>query len=258
MKRILDTLLQRQRVPRGEEHALLHSFFGHSEDGVYVDVGANEPFEGSTSWPLEQAGWSGVLVEPIPRLADALRESRQGRVFNCACSNRDRAGTTQTLHVHSGNPGWSSFHKERSPWLGENAEEIEVEVRTLDDILEEAKVPEGFELLAMDVEFHEVEVLEGFDLERWKPQLVFVEDHAYDHTLLRHLVARGYKFVRRTSLNSWFVPEESEETPSTLERYAFFRKYYLGLPARRLKRKLRGILAGGRVAAQNSNSRCSG
>ena len=221
-----------------DEYALLHAFFGDSPHGIFVDVGANDPFQGSTSWPLEQVGWSGILIEPIPHLAKRLTESRTSRVFNCACSSRENASKTKTLHVHSVNPGWSSFHKDESPWLGDDFQEIQVDVRTLDEVLEEAEIPAGFDLLAMDVEFHEVSVLEGLDLARWKPRLIFVEDHAYDHNLLRYLRSHDYKFFKRSCMNSWFVPSDSPLTPSFSDRWAFFRKYYLGFPFRRLKRRL--------------------
>jgi FkbM family methyltransferase len=230
------------RVSRAEESALLRGFFDHRTDGIYVDVGANDPFLGSTSWLVEETGWSGVLVEPIPALAERLRRERKGRVFNCACSGRQDAGKRLQFWIHPGNPGWSTFHRDASPWFKDEAVEIEVEVRTLDSILEEAGVREGFELLAMDVEFHEIEVLEGLDLARWRPQLIFVEDHVHDHRLLRYLTEKGYRCHRRTGLNSWFIPVASPRPSSLWMKWGVFRKYYLGLPFRRIKRWYKGLL----------------
>lgn len=229
------------RVSREEETELLRGFFDHRRDGTYVDVGANDPFSGSTSWIVEETGWSGVLVEPIPALAERLRRERSGLVFNCACSKREDAGKRLSFWIHPGNSGWSTFHPDSSPWFRDEAEEIKVEVRTLDSVLEEAGVREGFELLAMDVEFHEIDVFEGFDLVRWRPQLIFVEDHVHDHALLRHLASRGYRCYRRTGLNSWFVPEDSPRRPSLWMKWGVFRKYWLAYPLRRLKLRFKGI-----------------
>ncbi len=235
-------LLSGNRVSREEETALLRGFFGDSREGRYVDVGANDPFAGSTSWILEEIGWTGVLVEPIPALAERLREHRSGRVFPCACSGPENAGKRLTLSVHPENPGWSTFHRESSPWFRDDAIEIEVEVRTLDSVLEESGIPEGFELLAMDVEFHELEVLAGFDLTRWRPQLLFIEDHVYDHRLLRHLRANDYRCYRRTGLNSWFVPLDSPHRSSLWMRWGVVRKYHLAFPLRRIKLWYKGLL----------------
>jgi len=238
----LRRLLSGNRVSRAEEAALLRDFFENRADGVYVDVGANDPFLGSTSWIVEETGWSGVLVEPIPALAERLRRERAGRVFNCACSRREDEGKRLRFWIHPENPGWSTFHRETSPWFKDEALEIEVEVRTLDSILEEAGVREGFELLAMDVEFHEIDVLEGLDLARWRPQLVFVEDHVHDHRLLRYLNGKGYRCLRRTGLNSWFIPRDSPRQATLWMKWGVFRKYHLGLPFRRIKLFYKGLL----------------
>jgi hypothetical protein len=47
---------------------LVGAFFGDIK-GYFVEVGAKEPRERSQTWFLEQAGWTGVLVEPQPDLA---------------------------------------------------------------------------------------------------------------------------------------------------------------------------------------------
>jgi hypothetical protein len=48
---------------------------------------------------------------------------------------------------------------------------------TLDRLLEKHEWPEGFEVLTVDVEGAEPDVFAGFDLERWRPQLVIAELH---------------------------------------------------------------------------------
>ena len=45
------------------EKVLVREFFGDTK-GFFVEVGANDPRQGSQSWHLEQAGWRGVLIEP--------------------------------------------------------------------------------------------------------------------------------------------------------------------------------------------------
>ena len=55
-----------------EEQARVREFFGGDSSGYFVEVGANHPTHGSQTWHLEQAGWTGVLVEPQPDLAAFL------------------------------------------------------------------------------------------------------------------------------------------------------------------------------------------
>ncbi len=52
--------------PQGEQDKVF-DYLG--KNGVYVDVGANEPFIGSQTYLLEENGWDGLLIEPQPDLA---------------------------------------------------------------------------------------------------------------------------------------------------------------------------------------------
>ena len=68
----------------------------------------------------------------------------------------------------------------------------------------------------------------------------------------RCLTARGYKWMRRTGLNSWYVPADSAVEVGVFARWQFFRKHYLGVPFRHLReasRRIRhGTWRGGRGA----------
>ena len=46
------------------EDVLLHRAFGKQETGFYVDVGASDPVDGSTTKAFYDRGWSGIDVEP--------------------------------------------------------------------------------------------------------------------------------------------------------------------------------------------------
>ena len=85
------------------EMRLVGAFFGDIK-GYFVEVGANEPRERSQTWFLEQAGWTGVLVEPQPDLAVQLRAKRKARVFEVACSSPENAGRNLSFHVAGPRP----------------------------------------------------------------------------------------------------------------------------------------------------------
>jgi FkbM family methyltransferase len=224
--------------PWQAENELKADFFGAARAGFFVEVGANQPQEGSQSWQFEQAGWNGVLVEPQPDLAERLRRTRRAHVIAAACSSPANAGTTMTLHVLGPH---SSLRPELAV-TGVVAEaEIEVPVRTLDDILEQAGAPSPIDFVSIDVEGHEVEVLSGFDLARWRPRLVLIEDHVTSLATHRTLTRAGYRLIRRTGLNGWYVPQ-AQAPRVGLGWWQIARKYYFALPIRKLrdrKRRLR-------------------
>jgi FkbM family methyltransferase len=230
--------------PDVAEDTLKAEFFAPVRHGFFVEVGANDPQRGSQSWQFEQAGWTGVLVEPQPDLAERLRSTRRAHVVGAACSSPANAGTAMTLHLS----GPHSSLKRELALTGVVAKAvIEVPVRTLDDILEEAKAPSPIDFVSIDVEGHEVEVLAGFDLARWRPRLVLIEDHVTNLATHRSLTRTGYRLILRTGLTGWYVPRDDAPRVG-LGWWQIARKYYLALPIRMLrdgKRRLRDRLRAG-------------
>jgi FkbM family methyltransferase len=226
-----------------EEDRRVRAFFGDAASGFFVEVGANHPTEGSQTWHLEQAGWTGVLVEPQPDLAAFLVTAREAQVFAVACSSPDNAGLSLPLHVDGAR---SALDRERMAPGSQPGYVVTVPTRTLDDILDEAEAPAPIDLLSVDVEGHEIEVLRGFDAARWQPRLILMEDHVGDLRTHRHLKRIGYRLIRRSGNNGWYVPAHTPARVSAAERWEIARKYYLALPfrmARNVSRRLRRLLS---------------
>jgi FkbM family methyltransferase len=228
------------RHPPGHETRLIAAFFGNRK-GYFVEVGANDPRARSQTFHLEQAGWTGVLVEPQPDLAERLRTERTARVFAVACSSPENAGRTLPLHVAG---PLSALDRARMAPGATPEKVIEVPVTTLDAVLAEAGAEPGFDFLSIDVEGHELEVLRGFDIARWHPRLILLEDHVRDLAKHRYLTAAGYRIVRRYENNGWYVPRAAAARPGLAERWEIVRKYYLALPFRRLRDFSRRIRKG--------------
>jgi FkbM family methyltransferase len=221
-----------------QEQALVREFFGGETSGYFAEVGANHPTEGSQTWHLEQAGWTGVLVEPQPDLAAFLVTSRKARVFATACSSPDNAGQPRPLHVDGPR---SALDRDRMSPGAQAAYVIVVPTRTLDSILEEAQAPMPIDLLSVDVEGHETEVLRGFDFARWQPLLILIEDHVNHLRTHRYLKKSGYRLIRRLGHNGWYVPAGDSVSVSASDRWEILRKYYLALPFRVIRNTWRRV-----------------
>jgi FkbM family methyltransferase len=223
------------------ERQLVRDFFATQSSGFFVEVGANDPHERSQTWHLEQAGWTGILIEPQPDLAEMLRQARKAKVFAVACSSPQNAGGVLPLHVAG---PLSSLDRARMAPGAQPEATIQVPIRTLDHILQEAGAPAGFDFLSLDVEGHELEVLQGLDLKRWRPRLILLEDHVSNLAKHRFLTRAGYRLIRRFDNNGWYVPAATPHAVPLRERWNMVRKYYLALPfrmARNLSRDLRRV-----------------
>ena len=206
------------------EKELVWKFFGRKGEGVFVEVGANDPVAGSQSWLLEQNGWRGVLVEPQASCCEKLRAVRKNsQVFQVACSGPDLEGEAELLLAAEN--GSSALQKQRDTHGTHFVGVERVTVTTLDKVLREAGISR-IDFLSMDVEGHEIEVMRGFSFEVFRPALILIED--------------GAKLVKRTTLNNWYVPRETRfRDASLIERLALIRKMFLGLPFRKIRLYLR-------------------
>jgi FkbM family methyltransferase len=214
------------------EAPMVRAFFRDRPQGFFVEVGANDPKKDSQSYHLEEAGWTGILVEPLPELAAELRRQRKAKVFEVACSSPERAGQIMRLHVAG---PYSSFDPNLMV-TGLRAERtIDVTVRTLDDVLSEGGATPPIDLMSVDVEGHELDVLRGFDFARWKPRLILLEDHVGNLDKHRFMRRAGYALMRRTGLNAWYVPAGEAPPMDLIGRWQIFRKYYLALPFRKFR-----------------------
>jgi FkbM family methyltransferase len=220
------------KVPPELEKTLVALFFNNKTDGYFVDVGANDPFLNSQSFHLEQMGWRGLLIEPLPNYCDLLKKHRTNKVIMCACSSPENHLKKLPLKVAD---VYSTLENNLIA-RGKSCDEIlEVETKTLNSILNENNVKVGFDLLSIDVEGHEIELFKGLSLSKWMPKLILLEDHVIDHKKHNYMINNGYQLILRTGLNSWYVPNDNHFKFSIKAKFEFFRKYWLGIITRKIR-----------------------
>jgi FkbM family methyltransferase len=215
------------------EKTLVKQYFQGISRGVFIEVGANEPRDGSQTWELECLGWTGILVEPLSQFYGRLVEQRpRSKVFRCACGPPEKTGTT-TLFVPE-QPGFATTARNQDDFGIQYLREETVPVETLDQLIQKAGFQDSkIHFVSIDVEGTELEVLQGFDLARYAPELILLEDKLTGMAKHRYLVSRGYKLVKRTCLNNWYIPRDrSFGLTTSREKLRLWRKVYLGMPIR--------------------------
>lgn len=184
--------------------------------GMFVEAGAHDGYSESNTYYLERIrGWRGVLVEPVPGNYDACRRNRPGsRVFNCALVSRSFGHDHVTVNFADRmtwtdgalNAGEEQLSRANlAPKF--SLEKITVPARTLDSILLEAGVGK-IDFFSLDVEGYELDVLDGFDLERFKPTFLLVECRGSERLgAMRARLEHQYRFAglltRHDALFQW-------------------------------------------------------
>lgn len=232
-------------VEEETEKALIRRYFDEKPNGVVVEVGANEPVSiYSQSWHLEdKLGWRAVLVEPNPELAEKARKLRsRAQVFEFACVGSEEIHQLSLfIPLVNGEEvtGHAAIEKNIDDHAYHNHREVVIRAQTLNQVIESCGSPQ-IDVLSIDVEGAEIEVLKGLDLARHRPRLILLEDKHVYLTKHRLLKKNGYRLVKRTGLNCWYVPVDAkrpEQTPS--EKIRLMRRLYLSIWWKKLKLAIR-------------------
>jgi FkbM family methyltransferase len=199
----VDRIAGRVRYPSeiGQDKWVLEVMFPELKNGFFVDVGSGPGFTGSNSWALEQRGWTGLCIDPMP----TQMNGRTCRVFEeVVFSER---GRRMTFHAAGGLAGLAdTLGKWRAQALG--APTLEFETVTLADILDRAQAPPSIHFLSIDIEGAELEALKGFPFDRFTVGSMAIEhnDEEPKRTdILKFLEARGYQRVHTYKQDDFFA-----------------------------------------------------
>lgn len=204
------------------EDVLLARALADVKRGFYIDVGANHPTVGSSTCHFHLSGWSGVNVEPGRTHGRLAAERKRDVNLKVALSN---ARGEATLYEF-GETGLSTLSLKQAEAhrrkLGLEWKEQRVRLVPLADVCAEHARGE-IDFLSVDVEGHELEVLEGNDWRKHRPRIVVVEatvpcgeEPAYERWE-RLLLDAEYHFAVFDGLNRFYVRDEDRRRIASLQ-----------------------------------------
>ena len=203
--------LWRDTTHRGE-FAALRQLMTPDFPRIVVDVGANNGFYGSNSFPFVARGWRSLLVEPHPKVFAHLQKLHQAKP-NVTCLNLACAEKSGTFPLHVGNdgeaPSTSTLSDDPELLKTRTKGTIMVRVERLTDVLAAQQIPEDFGLLTMDAECMDLEVLQGLDFSRWRPRIIITEDYMPKFPAKSELLQKnGYQLQTQIAGNSIWTASE--------------------------------------------------
>lgn len=209
----------------GQDKFISETYFKGDCKGVFVDIGAHDGMTYSNTYFFEKdRGWTGICVEPIPEVFAELQKNR-----NCICVQAcvtNRSGDGQLLKVSHPKDAAPDCHIEMLSGLQDKydprhldriqreiadckgaSELIPVQCYQLNELLEKNNIAH-VNFLSIDTEGNEFDILTGIDFERYKIDVIAVEDNYGDSRFTSLLSEKGYNFVTKLTSDLIFVHKD--------------------------------------------------
>jgi FkbM family methyltransferase len=204
---------------QNREDIILSGFFKGVKKGFYVDIGANDPSQDSVTKFFYENEWSGINIEPIPRLYKQLVSARP-RDINLNIGISSEAGS-MTFREYPTMHGLSTFAKNiqkgydglsKKEEKYKEFKEYEVAIETLQHVFEKNIAPNlEIDFMKVDVEGLEYEVLEGNDWEKFRPRVICIESNHMTKDWRPFLLDNRYKAVFFDGLNTYYIADEAKD-----------------------------------------------
>jgi FkbM family methyltransferase len=186
----------------GQDKWVTESLFPGRDNGVFVDIGANDGVEFSNTFILERDhNWTGLAVEPIPEVFEKLRRNRTCNVVNGCVGQHSGQQKFQVIRGYAQMlSGLVDEYDERHlkridhdiAARGGSRREISVTCYRLTDLLRTNGIT-SIDYLTIDVEGAELSILKTIDWQRIEIKVIGVENNYGDYRIPMYLVRRGYR-----------------------------------------------------------------
>lgn len=182
----------------------LDILFNHKKEGFYIELGAFDGITQSNTYFFElNRNWKGLLIEPSKTSFDLCCKNRPNNiVVNCCCVSNDYKEDTILGDFNS--TLMSSVNGERL----HSYDLIEVKAMTLEKILDIIRIDSEIDFLSLDVEGYELHVLQGLNLDKYRPKYILIEIyHNTFNNILNYLQSKNYL------MNSNFTNYNHNDSP---------------------------------------------
>jgi FkbM family methyltransferase len=200
---------------------ILKKIFYQQEKGFYIDVGCQNPIKNNNTYLLYKKGWEGInidLDEDNINLFNSARPNDSN--FNKAVSSDVK--DVELYFYHKKSP-INTIDKKISEFQKAKVTSVKkITTDTLNNIISNTKYKSQiFDLLSIDVEGHELEVLKGFDLNKYSPKVIVVEyldlnvskleiknlsiENVLNSEIYKYLVSKNYILVNSIYCDLVFI-----------------------------------------------------
>jgi len=186
---------------------------GRKRNGFFVEFGATNGRDLSNTYLLEKNfQWHGILVEPARTWHAALSRNRACSIdHRCvwkASGERVKFREVFAPEISTIGRFAGTDYRSHERAVGRD---YEVETVSLTDLLAQYNAPPTIDYVSIDTEGSELEILQGFDFDRYDARIITVE-HNYTprrEQIFELLSSKGFvrKYETCSQVDDWYVKE---------------------------------------------------
>ena len=181
----------------GQDYFIYKTFFQNIRNGIFFDIGANHPIIHNNTYLFEKNGWSGFAFEPVSKAKDLWEKYRKTRFFPYAVSSKTEKLKFDIYHLYDIPQTSFVNRKENHSQLYKT---IEVDGISIKDFCKKENISH-IDFMSIDVEGHDLEVLEGIDFKKININVLTIENNREpaigDKKIREFMENHGYIFYAR-------------------------------------------------------------
>ncbi|MDA8822785.1 FkbM family methyltransferase [Candidatus Pelagibacter bacterium] len=190
---------------------LIVDYMFKNKTGFFIDIGCNHPVYNNNTYKLYKRGWNGINIDIDKKSIDLFNIFRKKDLnLNIAISSSEN--TKEFINFHEKSPINRLKNKDDDLNSFKFESVKKIKSSTLNSVIDNSIYKKKkIDFVSIDVEGHELEVIKGFDLEKYKPSVIIIEyldlkiekleinyfdlENVLNSEIYKLMISNGYKFV---------------------------------------------------------------
>lgn len=190
---------------------ILSGYFPENYQATLLEVGAAHPEMISISLPLRDLNWNIISIEPNPEFCEEFRKRNLPILEYAACAE-DKGPTSFQISpnlVSCSALEVKTLYREYDKavgWTENDYKTIEVQAFTLNTILQKHHPDlKNIDAIIIDTEGWELEVLNGFNIEKFNPKVICLENYNNLPEYISYMNSKGYRLDRKEVQDEFYI-----------------------------------------------------
>ena len=206
-------LRKRNTYSQNQEDLFINDYFKEKNSGFYIDIGCYHPIKYSNTALLYNRGWKGINIDMNQTSIDLFNILRKRDKNICAAISNTNKKTIQYFDhlfspINTLDKNFSSIASKKISFRKHT--EKTVQTYRFNQIIQKYDINiKQIDFINIDVEAHDLEVLESIDLSIFNPKIICVEiannqNNIKEKKLRNYLNKYNYELIKIVGLNGFF------------------------------------------------------